>query len=116
VEGWHDCGLPETLLETNRVLLGRSGGNAKNIEGSIVLPPVSIDPTAVIERSVIGPYVSVAAAATIRDSVVTDSILSAGAIVERSLLSRSLIGEGAVVRGHYQKLNVGDSSEIEIGA
>lgn len=116
VEGWHDCGLPETLLDTNRVLLGRSGGNGKQFKGSIILPPVSIDPTAVIERSVVGPYVSVAAGATIRDSVVKDSILSAGAIVEKSLLSRSLIGEGAVVRGHFQKLNVGDSSEIEIGA
>ena len=27
VEGWHDCGLPETLLATNRYLLERSGGN-----------------------------------------------------------------------------------------
>jgi glucose-1-phosphate thymidylyltransferase len=116
VHGWHDCGLPETLLDTNRVLLERSGGNGVSIEGSIVIPPVSIDPSAVIERSVVGPFVSVAAGATIRDAVVRDSILSAGAVVEKSLLSRSLIGEGAVVRGHYQRLNVGDSSEIEIGA
>jgi glucose-1-phosphate thymidylyltransferase len=116
VHGWHDCGLPETLLDTNRVLLERSGGNGKDIEGSIIIPPVSIDPSAVVERSVVGPYVSVASGATIRDSVVRDSILSAGATVEMSLLSRSLIGEGAVVRGHYQRLNVGDSSEIEIGA
>ena len=116
VEGWHDCGLPETLLDTNRVLLERSGGNGNGVEGSIIVPPVSIDPTAVIERSVIGPYVSVAAGATIRDSVVRDSILNSGAVVEKTLLSRSLIGEGAVVRGHFQRLNVGDSSEIEIGA
>ena len=116
VEGWHDCGLPETLQDTNRVLLERSGGNGKAIEGSIIVPPVSIDPTAVIERSVIGPYVSVAAGATIRDSVVRDSILNSGAVVEMTMLSRSLIGEGAVVRGHFQRLNVGDSSEIEMGA
>jgi glucose-1-phosphate thymidylyltransferase len=115
VHGWHDCGLPETLLDTNRVLLERSGGNGQSIEGSIVIPPVSIDPSAVIERSVVGPYVSIASGATVRDSVVRDSILSAGATVEMSLLSRSLIGEGAVVRGHYQRLNVGDSSEIEMG-
>ena len=116
VEGWHDCGLPETLLDTNRVLLERSGGNGTGIEGSIIVPPVSIDPSAVVERSVVGPYVSVAAGATIRDSVVRDSILNSGAVVEMTLLARSLIGEGAVVRGHYQRLNVGDSSEIEMGA
>jgi glucose-1-phosphate thymidylyltransferase len=116
VEGWHDCGRPETLLETNRVLLERSGGNGPEVEGSIILPPVSIDPSATIDRSVVGPYVSVASGATIRDSVVRDSILNSGAIVEMSLLSNSLIGECALVRGHFQRLNVGDSSEIEIGA
>jgi glucose-1-phosphate thymidylyltransferase len=115
VEGWHDCGRPETLLETNRFLLRRSGGNGGDVPGSIVLQPVSIDPTAEVEHSIVGPFVSVAAGATIRDSVVRDSILNANACVERSLLSGSLIGEGAVVKGDFQRLNVGDSSEIEFG-
>lgn len=116
VEGWHDCGRPDTLLETNRFLLRRSGGNGGVAPGSIVLQPVSIDPTAVIEHSVVGPFVSVAAGATIRDSVVKDSILNANSCVERILLVGSLIGEGAVVKGNYQRLNVGDSSEVEFGA
>lgn len=115
VEGWHDCGRPETLLETNRFLLTRSAANNVKIPGSIVIPPVSIDPTAVIERSVVGPYASVAARSVIRDSIVRDCILNADAKVECSLLDRSLIGEHAVVRGTFQRLNVGDSSEIEIG-
>jgi len=115
VDGWHDCGRPETLLETNRFLLDRSGGNGHAIEGVTVVGPVSIDPSAVIERSIVGPYVSVAAGASIRDSVLKDCIINASALVERSILDRSLIGEGAVVRGHFQRLNVGDSSEIEIG-
>jgi len=115
VGGWHDCGRPETLLETNRFLLARSAANSVTIPGSIVIPPVSIDPTAVIERSVVGPYASIAAGAVIRDSIVRDSILNAEAKVEGSLLDRSLIGEHAVVRGYFQRLNVGDSSEIEIG-
>jgi glucose-1-phosphate thymidylyltransferase len=116
VDGWHDCGRPETLLETNRFLLERSGGNGGEIAGSIVIPPVAVDSTAVVERSVIGPYVSVAAGSIIRDSIIRDGIINANALVERSLLDSSLIGEGAVVRGRFQRLNVGDSSEIEIGA
>ncbi len=115
VDGWHDCGRPDTLLETNRFLLRRSGGNGGQLPGSIVLQPVAIDPTAVVERSVVGPFVSVAAGATIRDSVVRDSILNVNSCVERSLLSGSLIGEGAMVKGNFQRLNVGDSSEIEFG-
>lgn len=115
VEGWYDCGRPETLLETNRFLLTRSASNDVKIPGSIVVPPVSIDPTAIIERSVVGPYASVAARSVIRDSIVRDSILNADARVECSLLDRSLIGERAFVKGTFQRLNVGDSSEIEIG-
>ena len=52
---------------------------------------------------------------SIRGSIVRDSILNANARVEWSLLDQSLIGENALVRGSFQKLNVGDSSEIEIG-
>ncbi len=114
VEGWYDCGLPETLLATNRFLLERSGGNGGEYPGSIIVQPVSIDPTAVIERSVIGPYVSMAAGSIVRESIVNDSILNAHSTVERSLLSESLVGEGASVKGSYRRLNVGDSSEIEI--
>lgn len=116
VEGWYDCGRPDTLLETNRFLLERSGGNGKKIEGAVLVPPVSIDSSAVVERSIVGPHVSVAAGSVIRDSVVRNSIINANAQVERSLLDGSLIGEGAVVHGHFQRLNVGDSSEIDMGA
>ncbi|MFH1502894.1 MAG: sugar phosphate nucleotidyltransferase [Candidatus Eisenbacteria bacterium] len=114
VEGWHDCGLPETLLATNRFLLDRSGGNGGEHPGSIIIPPVSIDATALVEHSIVGPYVSIAAGSMVRESVVRDSILNANSTVERSLLTDSLVGEGARVRGSYRKLNVGDSSEIEI--
>ena len=115
VEGWHDCGHPATLLETNRFLLERSGNGVPEFPGTVVIPPVSIDPSAAIESSIVGPYVSIAAGSSVRNSIVRDSIVNTSAHVETSLLSGSLIGEGAVVRGHYQKLNVGDSSEIDIG-
>jgi hypothetical protein len=32
------------------------------------------------------------------------------------MLSESLIGNGAVVRGRYRKLNVGDSSVVDFDA
>jgi glucose-1-phosphate thymidylyltransferase len=103
-----------TLLATNRFLLERSGGNGGDYPGSIIIQPVSIDPTALIERSVVGPYVSMAAGSRVKESIINDSILNANSTVERSLLSESLVGEGASVKGSYRRLNVGDSSEIEI--
>jgi glucose-1-phosphate thymidylyltransferase len=44
---------------------------------------------------------------------VRNSIISQGATVENVLLDLSVVGENAVVRGTYQRLNVGDSSEVE---
>ena len=109
VEGWYDCGKPETLLSTNRYLLdGKS-----TPEGVVIIPPAFVAENAIIERSVIGPYTTVASGATVIDSVVRDSIISDGATVTASTLEQSIIGNNAIVKGKFSRLNVGDSSEID---
>ena len=116
VGGWYDCGKTETLLETNRELLdvkGDAPGPAP--AGSVIVPPVAIDPTAVIEHSIIGPHVSIAARAVVRESVVKNSIVNEDAVVEQTLLEGSVIGENALVTGTFRHLNVGDSSEVRLG-
>ena len=112
VEGWFDCGKPETLLETNRSLLEMSSPSV-SIPGTIVIDPVWAAPDAEIEASIIGPYVSVAEKAVIRRSIIRNSIVGENAIVEDALLDSSLVGDNAVVRGAFKRLNVGDSSEID---
>jgi glucose-1-phosphate thymidylyltransferase len=113
VEGWYDCGKTETLLETNRELLEKQGKPQK-LEGSVIIDPVVIEPTATVENCIIGPFVSVAAGATVKNSLVKNSIINEGALVENSLLSASIIGENAAVVGNFKNLNVGDSSEVRI--
>jgi len=112
VEGWYDCGKTETLLETNRALLDQL---AKPVcrEGVVVLPPVALDLTADVAEAVIGPHVTIGPGARVRRAVVRNSIVNDGATVEDILLEGSVVGENAVVRGAYQRLNVGDSSEVE---
>lgn len=112
VEGWYDCGKPETLLSTNRYLLdGKS--TYKTPEGTVIIPPAFVAENAIVERSVIGPYTTVASGATVIDSVVRDSIISDGATVTASTLEQSIIGNNAIVKGKFSRLNVGDSSEID---
>ncbi|MFS8627836.1 MAG: sugar phosphate nucleotidyltransferase [Limnochordales bacterium] len=115
VEDWWDCGNPEILLRTNRALLSRAERPPVRIEGSVIIPPVAIDPTAVIEGSIIGPYVSVAAGATITHCVIRDSIINEGARVSNALLENSLIGEDAEVCGEFARLHIGDSSSLFMG-
>jgi glucose-1-phosphate thymidylyltransferase len=111
VDGWYDCGKPETLLSTNRFLLDKKPSFVK-LKDSIIIPPVFISDSAIIERSVIGPYASVADGAILKDSVVRNCIISFNAKVVSSLLEESIIGNDAEVKGHFHKLNVGDSSQI----
>jgi len=111
VEGWYDCGKTETLLETNRQLLELAGG-APTVPGSVVLPPVAIEPGAEIVNSVIGPHVSIATGTVVKNCVVRNSIINPNARVEDILLTESLVGENAVAQGVFQSLNVGDSSEV----
>jgi glucose-1-phosphate thymidylyltransferase len=115
VQGWYDCGTIEALLDTNRVLLENGHQKVSATSDSVIIPPVCIEEGAHIRRSVVGPYVSVAAGAAIENSIIHDSIINAGASVQDTLLQRSLIGEHAMVKGGYKRLNVGDSSAVQGG-
>ena len=115
IEEWHDCGKPDTLLETNRYLLENGRDNstaASQREAIVVVPPVFIDPSADIERSVIGPHVSIGPGCVIKNSLIQNSLVDANSEIVDSSLSDSLIGREARVIGRYRSLNVGDSSEI----
>ncbi len=111
---WEDCGKLETLLQTNRFLLTRTGGNCRYIEGSIIHPPVFIAPSARVEGSIVGPYVTIADNAVVRASILRDSIINDGALLEEAMLTGSVIGNNAVVKGSFNRLNVGDASEISL--
>jgi glucose-1-phosphate thymidylyltransferase len=114
VDVWEDCGKPETLLHTNRYLLAHGAAQETETRNSVVVPPVYIDKTAVIEDSVIGPDVSIAQGVTITHSIVRDSIISENAVIEDANLIQSLIGKSAHVRGAAQRLNVGDTSTVNL--
>jgi glucose-1-phosphate thymidylyltransferase len=113
VEGWYDCGKPETLLSTNRALLEKKSFG-RVIPGVVVNEPVYIAPTAVLSNCIIGPSTSVGSGAEISDAVIRNSIISEGARVHGALLENSIIGNGSVVTGSYRRVNVGGASEIDI--
>lgn len=112
VEGWFDCGKPETLLSTNKALLEKHSVS-RRIEGVVVNGPVHISPSAHLSNCVVGPYTTVGDNARISESIVRNSIIGEEARVERAMLENSIVGNGSVVRGGYKRINVGGSSEID---
>ena len=41
-----------------------------------------------------------------------DAIVNESAVVENALIEASVVGEAAVVRGTFRRVNVGDASEV----
>ncbi len=116
LEVWEDCGKPETVLHTNRYLLDHGQGQIVATENSIIIPPVYIAETATVTNSIVGPYVTIADEGVIKNSIVRDSIIDERSHIEGAMLSGSLIGRDAKVSGSYERLNVGDSSQVDFAS
>lgn len=114
VRGWFDCGKPETLLETNRVMLERGHGERPPLPGSVSVEgdnAIALD--AEIETSTIGPHVSIAAGSRVRGSRLRHSIVGEGCLIEDCDLPDSLIGDRVVLRGVRGRVNIGDDGVVE---
>lgn len=114
INGWYDCGKPETLLSTNRFLLDKHHNKPKTIAGSSICPPVYISPSAEIINSVVGPYVSVGDDVKLKNVIIQNSIVNKRARISDIVLSSSLIGYKAVFSGWRHKVNLGDSSIVNL--
>jgi glucose-1-phosphate thymidylyltransferase len=112
VEGWYDCGKPETLLSTNQVLLDQKS-ISKKFDNVVVNRPVFIADDAQIENCIIGPYTTIDKGCKIKDSIIRNSIIGTNAEVSKAMLENSIIGNNSIIRGSYKKLNSGDSSVID---
>lgn len=112
VDVWQDTGKPETTLQTNRYLLDDGCDNSAQLDlaRGIVIPPVYVGRDVVVENAVVGPYANIVSGAVIRNAVVRDSIIDAGAVIEDVVLEGSLIGERAHVKGQPTRLNIGHSA------
>ncbi len=110
---WEDCGTRDALLQTNRYLLSKNPPAPGPSDESQIIPPVYIADGAQVSRSIIGPFVSISSGAVIKDSILRDCIVSEDAEIQSATLEFSLVGSCARVRGTFERLNVGDSSEVD---
>jgi glucose-1-phosphate thymidylyltransferase len=117
---WLDAGNPENILDTNERLLSLGYGSDDAIDRSYaedftVLPPVFIHDDAEVDSCVIGPYVTIGPQAKVKNSIIKNSIIDAGAIIKDCHLDGALIGENTKVTGRRKSLFLGDDSIVDIG-
>ena len=119
VDGWYDCGKPETILATNRDLLDQQmlgeqdySSIADRYPGCVIKMPVAVAESAKLENCIIGPHVSISAGSILNDCIVSNSIIGENAEADSIILDSSLLSDNAKVSGNLFRLNVGDSSEV----
>ncbi len=104
---WRDIGTPRAYLEANMDALD---GRVRSIApdrlsdgGGLAAHDVNIDPSARVERSVLGERTIVGARARVESSVLWESVnIGPGAVVRESVLAENVvITAGAVVEGRY---------------
>ncbi|MCZ7401021.1 MAG: sugar phosphate nucleotidyltransferase [Candidatus Methanoperedens sp.] len=115
VSSWYDCGHPESLLETNRVLLDEKEDidHVHQIKDSVIIQPVAIGDNVTIINSVVGPHASIASDSYIESSIISDSVIGSRSHISKVNLQRSIVGDDASVHGKHNSLNIGDASSIE---
>ena len=93
VEKWLDCGLVETLLETNAHVLERNEKVAPKFDGSEIVMPCYIGKNVVIKNSKVGPNVSVGDNCVIENAEVCNAILWDGVKVASQKVADTVIHE-----------------------
>lgn len=118
-DSWLDTGTIEATLDTNKILLNQGKANITKSEtkdGVQLIAPSFVHSSAEISNSVIGPYSSIGPNCRIMNSKITESIVEADCDIQDVVLSRSLVGMQAKVKGRgdeqVMQLNVGDNSDI----
>ena len=109
VTAWEDCGNIEVLLSTNRYLLDRMDA-ATDRENALIIQPSIIADDAVLDGAIVGPYASIGKGVTIRNAIVRDAILEAGACIENVVIDHSVVGRNAAIIGDPMQVQIGDNS------
>ncbi|MBI5401878.1 MAG: NTP transferase domain-containing protein [Ignavibacteriae bacterium] len=110
VDGWLDCGKPETLLETNSYLLNKQKKNYK-IPGSIIKPPVFIGKNTEIDECIIGSNVTIGDNCIIKNCIIENSIIDSNNTIENVMLKDTIMGKNCKVIQKKMTYNLGEYSE-----
>lgn len=114
VGGWFDCGKPETLIETNGVMLERGHGGDSDLPDSVAVEgAIAVAADATVETSTLGHNVSIARGSRVRGSRLRRTIIGADSVIEDCDLVDSLVGDRVTLRGVRGRVNVGDDGIVE---
>lgn len=118
VTEWLDCGNKDATVYTNQRVLEFEKGNPSlkgtniSIENSTIIEPCFFGDHVTIKNSIVGPHVSLGAGSIVKDSVLNNSIIQGSTKLSHTIISNSMIGEGAEVKGKALDLSMSDYTTL----
>ncbi|HTO16221.1 MAG TPA: sugar phosphate nucleotidyltransferase [Edaphocola sp.] len=116
VEEWLDCGNKDATVFTNQRILEIKKdtenliSTSAKIENSTIVAPCYIGEGVLIKNSVIGPHVSLEKDVIVENSILSNSIVQEGAKLKSVHLDNSLLGKYVNYEGKPQAISLGDYS------
>lgn len=120
VTEWLDCGNKDATVYTNQRVLEFDNGKAslrgKNVttENSIIIEPCFIGDNVSIKNSIVGPHASIGADCKLSDVIVKNSIVQSNTKLYNTVISNSMIGEGAEVKGKTLDISMSDYTTLSL--
>ena len=117
LDAWYDCGVPTTLIETNRILLDQKP-ELRNVpsklkKNNIIIDPVSIHDDVEIDHCVIGPHVHVGAGAKLSYSIIRNSIIDEETVLDGVHLDGAALGRQVEMRRGGEAFLLGDYASMD---
>ena len=120
VTEWLDCGNKDATVYTNQRVLefdkNSSSLKGKNIksENSVIIEPCYIGDNVVLKNAIVGPHASIGAHCQITDSILKNSIVQANTKLMNAVITNSMIGEGAEIKGKALDVSMSDYTSINL--
>jgi glucose-1-phosphate thymidylyltransferase len=109
VHMWLDAGTTDTFLATNAYLLEHGNDNSAEVMSAwpevTIYPPVSIDKSAEIRNSIIGPNVVIESGCRLENVIIRDSIIQQSTSIHAMIIEKSLIGRNQNLVGPSHFIN-----------
>ncbi len=120
VQEWLDCGNKDATVYTNKRVLELKKdskelkSNTYKTINATVIEPCYIGENVIIENAVVGPHVSLGSNTTVKNSIVSNSIIQTNTKVSFATITNSMIGNFAELRGKADDYSIGDYNVITV--
>jgi glucose-1-phosphate thymidylyltransferase len=117
VTEWLDCGNKDATVYTNQRYLEfikdtKLVADSAKVINSVIIPPVFLGENVELHNAVVGPHVSVGNGTKIKESVISNTIIQEGSVIQGANITNSMVGNAVVYKGKPSDLSIGDYNQM----